>query len=286
MITMKKHLIALMTLAACLPLWAAEQGFTYVDLVKRLTDLEQLATTPAPGEQCAQWSSYDRRSRYDTATGKYFGWDANGDGNGIIRKEGDKLVLAEMEGPGCIIRTWSATPKEGHVRIYLDGASEPAVDLPFAGYFNRKNEPFTRSAIVHTTPANGWNNYTPIPYQKSCKIVADPGWGDYYHFTYATFRKSTQVPTFKRELAAADLAALDQANTILSQRSFAARAKRAGEKLWSKAVKASPGKNTAILKLKGPQAITGIRVKLDPTPAPGDLETLRELADRKSTRLN
>ncbi len=172
--------------------------------------------------------------------------------NGIIRKEGDKLVLAEMEGPGCIWRTWSATPKEGHVRIYLDGASEPAVDLPFTGYFNRKNEPFTRSAIVHTTPANGWNNYTPIPYQKSCKIVADPGWGDYYHFTYATFPKGTQVPTFKRELTAADLAALDQANTILSQRSFATGAKRAGEKLWSKAVKASPGKNTAITQAQRP----------------------------------
>jgi hypothetical protein len=38
-------------------------------------------------------------SKYDEATGKYIGWDANGDGNGIIRKEG-KLVFAEMEGPG------------------------------------------------------------------------------------------------------------------------------------------------------------------------------------------
>ena len=94
-----------------------------------------------------------------------------------------------MEGPGCIWRIWSAAPKEGHVRIYLDGACEPAVDLPFVGYFDRKNEPFTRPAIVHTV-ANGWNNYTPIPYQKACKIVADPGWGAYYHFTYGTFRIS------------------------------------------------------------------------------------------------
>ena len=128
-----------------------------------------------------------------------------------------------MEGPGCIWRIWSAAPKEGHVRIYLDGASEPAVDLPFAGYFDRKNEPFTRSAIVHTV-ANGWNNYTPIPYQKSCKIVADPGWGDYYHFTYGTFPKGTQVPTFKRDLSAAELAALDEANAVLSNCGFGAGA--------------------------------------------------------------
>src|ERR1035437_4858973 len=158
---MKKLISCLMSLVACLPLWAAEQEFTYVDLVKRLTDLEQLAVTPVPGEQCAQCSSYDRASRYDTATGKYVNWDANGDGDGIIRKEGDKLVLAEMEGPGCIFRTWSAAPKDGHVRIYLDGASEPAVDLPFVGYFDRKNAPFTRDALVHTV-GMGWNNYTPI----------------------------------------------------------------------------------------------------------------------------
>ena len=98
--------LALGLVLVCGSLRAAQQELTYVDLVKWLTDLEQLAATPAPGEQCAQWSSYDRRSRYDAATGKYVDWDANGDGNGIIRKEGDKLVLAEMEGPGCIWRIW------------------------------------------------------------------------------------------------------------------------------------------------------------------------------------
>ena len=268
--------LALGLILLCGSLRAAQQELTYVDLVKRLTDLEQLATTPAPGEQCAQWSSYDRASRYDTATGKYVGWDANGDGNGIIRKEGDKLVLAEMEGPGCIWRIWSATPKEGHVRIYLDGASEPAVDLPFVGYFNRKNEPFTRAAIVHTV-ANGWNNYTPIPYQKSCKIIADPGWGDYYHFTYGTFPKGTQLPTFKRELSAAELAALDAADAVLSDCGFGAGEKHGGGEVWSKIVKAPAGKTTAVTRLKGPQAITGIRVKFDQPPAAGDLDTLREL---------
>ena len=193
----------------------AQPRLTYIDLVKRLTDLEYLATLPAPGETTAQWSSYDRASKYDEKSGKYVRWDANGDGDGIIRKEDGKLVLAEMQGPGCIWRIWSAAPKEGHVRIYLDGASEPAVDLPFAGYFDGKNEPFTRPALVHTV-AHGWNNYTPIPYQKSCKIVADRGWGQYYHFIYTTFPKGTQVPTFKRELAPEENAALDEANRILS----------------------------------------------------------------------
>ena len=257
-----------MASVACLALGAAEPELTYPDLVKRLTDMEYLATVPSPGEQCAQWSSYDRASRYDAASGKYVHWDANGDGDGIIRKEDGKLVFAEMEGPGCIWRTWSAAPKEGHVRIYLDGASEPAVDLPFIGYFDLKNEPFTRSAIVHTV-AMGWNNYTPIPYQKSCKIVADPGWGAYYHFTYGTFPKGTKVPTFKRDLSAADLAALDQANTILSQPGFDAGLRPAEEKQWSKTVKSVAGKTAHVTRLRGPRAMTGLRLRLTlPRPRP------------------
>src|SRR5438874_4264661 len=44
---------------------AAEPALTYIDLVHRLTDLQYLATLPSPGDRCAQWSSYDRASRYD-----------------------------------------------------------------------------------------------------------------------------------------------------------------------------------------------------------------------------
>jgi hypothetical protein len=125
---------------------------------------------PAEGERCAQWSSYDRKSRYDAASGKYLEWGADGDGDGYIRKEGGSLVLAEMEGPGCIWRIWSADPRDSHVRVYIDGADKPVVDLPFRGYFDRSHAPFTIPSLVHTL-ARGWNNYTPIPYAKSCKIV-------------------------------------------------------------------------------------------------------------------
>jgi len=204
-------------------------------------------------------------------------WDANGDGNGIIRKEGDKLVLAEMEGPGCIWRIWSATPKEGHVRIYLDGASEPAVDLPFTGYFDRKNEPFTRPALVHMV-ARGWNNYTPIPFQKSCKVLADPGWGDYYHFTYTTFPKDTKVPTFTRQLGSAETAALDQADTVLTRCDSGPLSSPVGAKAISKRVDAAPGNTVVVAKLKGSRAITSLRVKLDLASSPADIEVLRELA--------
>ncbi len=263
-------------LVCCLPLAAtAQQTLTYVDLVKRLTDLEYLATVPKPGDHCAQWSSYDRKSRYDAATGKYVDWDANGDGDGIIRKEGDKLVLAEMTGPGCIWRIWSAAPKDGHVRIYLDGASEPAVDLPFIGYFDGKNAPFNRPAIVHSV-AMGFDNYTPIPYQKSCKIVADSGWGMYYHFGYETFPKGTKVPTFKRELTAKENAALDDASGILSNcgplPTGGLTMGFRGESI------VAPGATSKLSTLEGPAAIASLQFKLDLPPAPADIDVLRSLA--------
>ena len=81
----------------------AEETLSYDQLIHRLTDLSRLAVLPAPGEQGAQWSSYDRASKYDEKTGKYIAWDANGDGQGIIRKEGEQSVMAEMKGPGCIL---------------------------------------------------------------------------------------------------------------------------------------------------------------------------------------
>jgi hypothetical protein len=272
---MKRLVLIGLFAAAVASMANAQEKFTYVDLVNRLTDLEHLATLPQPGETTKQWSSYDRASKYDEQTGKYVAWGANGDGGGIIRKEGNDLVFAEMEGPGCIWRTWSAKPMEGHVRIYLDGATEPVVDLPFAGYFDGKNEPFTRPALVHTV-AKGCNNYTPIPYQKSCKIVADEKWGSYFQFVYTTFPKVTQVPTFKRELSSEENKALDEANKILTHcgpREFPkGHSSNGGEGLI--------GPGTTQTKIEGPAAINCIRVKFDPPLTPADRDVLREMVLR------
>ena len=264
---------------ACLrfayPLQAAEK-LTYIDLINRLTDLEHVAVLPAPGEKCAQFSSYDRRSRYDAQSGKYIDWSANGDGTGIIRKKNGTLVFAEMQGPGVIWRIWSALAEDGHVKIYLDGADEPAVDLPFKGYFNCENEPFTRPALVHQT-ARGLNCYVPIPYQKSCKIVAEGDWGRYYHFTYTTYPKGTALPTFKRQLSAEENAALDRANTVLSRGGDGLRVRRRGQQKMNQPVTVPPGGTVTVLRLKGQWAITGIDVSMDLPDAPADRDVLREL---------
>jgi hypothetical protein len=145
----------------------AAPALTYADLIGRMTDLSQLAVLPATGENCGLCSSYDRASKYDEKTGKYVNWAANGDGGGIIRREGDQVVMAEMKGPGCIWRIWSARAEKGHVRIYLDGQPQPAVDMPFCDYFDGRHAPFAYPALsynLENVKSHGQNLYLPIPY--------------------------------------------------------------------------------------------------------------------------
>jgi len=255
----------------------AGEELTYIDIINRLTDLEHLAILPAVGEKCAQWSSYDRASRYDRASGRYIGWSANKDGSGIIRQENDELVLAQMQGPGIIWRIWSARPEQGHVKIYLDDNNEPAVDLPFEGYFNGENEPFTRPALVHET-AKGQNCYIPIGYQKSCKITAQHNWGAYYHFTYTTYPKTTILPTFKRNLSPDQSAALDRANKILTHCGISPADKTGDRITEKKTITIAPGKTETVAQLNGKRAITAIKVYLDLPEHPDDYDVLGELA--------
>ena len=281
-------LLAVAAVALCASVSAAraEQTLTYADLVGRMTDLQRLSVLPAAGERCAQASSYDRASKYDEKTGKYVNWDANGDGGGIIRKEGDRAVVAEIEGPGCIWRIWSAAPRQGRVAIYLDGQETPAVDLPFENYFSGDTPPFNYPMLSYNLAklgCQGQDLYMPIPFQKSCKIVADPNWGDYYHFTYTTYPKDTKVPTFSNALVAEkeNAAALQKVNDFFKDRLGEDPAgKREGEETLAKKVTVEPGKTVVVAELNGPQAITALRAKMSFADRKDQMAGLRKLALR------
>ena len=262
---------------------------TYPDLVNCMTDLSRLAVLPEAGEKCAQWSSYDRTSRYDEKAGEYVAWGANGDGAGFICKEGGQIVMAEMDGPGCVWRAWSAAAAKGHVKIYLDGQETPAVNLPFDRYFSGDTAPFNYPALSynlgHTmqigelTCFNGQNLYLPIPYQKSCKIVADEKWGAYYQFNYSTFPKGTMVPTFSMSLAAKNAAALQKANDFFANNLGDDPAgSRPGQETLRKTVTLAPGQTVQVAALAGPRAITALRVHMKLGDRRQQMTALRKLA--------
>ncbi|NQU22043.1 MAG: DUF2961 domain-containing protein, partial [Candidatus Nealsonbacteria bacterium] len=276
-------LIVVVSLCWCNQPATAQQTLTYADLVHRMIDLEYLATLPAKGETCKQWSSYDRASKFNADTGKYVGWAANGDGGQFIRTEGEQVVMAEMEGPGCIFRIWSAMAKQGHVKIYLDGQEEPTVDMPFIDYFTGTNAPLNFPAMSYEMKqqgSRGENLYLPIPYQKSCKIVADKGWGAYYQFNYVTFAKGTKVPTFQAELSAEDAAALRKLDNYLKTGLGTDPAgRRSGEEAIAQEVSIGAGEHL-FLDIDGPRAITAIKGNMKFADRDDEMAALRELVLR------
>ncbi|HEY3415373.1 MAG TPA: glycoside hydrolase family 172 protein [Armatimonadota bacterium] len=282
-------LTLLLLITFALSVRAAEK-LTYTDLVQRLTDLEQLAVLPVPGERTQMASSYDRTSSYDPKADAYLNWNANGDGSGFVRQEGDSFVLAEMTGPGCIWRIWSAAPGRGHVKIYLDGATTPALDLPFQQYFDRNAGTFTWPNLVYiagdetatTRFVPGVNNYVPIPYRQSCKIVADKDWGKYFHFNYTTFPADTSVPTFTTQLMTENAAALEAVNARLGRCGQDPAAPRTGQQTTAQAITVPAGRSVVAADLHGARAITALTVHL---ALPADAEAQRVLLRQLTLRI-
>jgi len=198
-----RRTLCILVLAACVSP-AAE--LDYCHFLRTLTDLDRLPFLDE-GVTCKQFSSYDRASRYDEKTGRYLNWSANGDSGHYLRTEPNgEAVMAEMPGPGCIVRIWSANP-QGKIRFYLDGDAKPTYEWNFADLFHNKVPPF--KPPVCGMDGAGANCYLPIPYAKSCKVTADKPRRQYYHIGYKTFSKTTAVKTFRLPLSKAEQDALD-----------------------------------------------------------------------------
>ncbi|MFW5755486.1 MAG: glycoside hydrolase family 172 protein [Tangfeifania sp.] len=242
----------------------AGQDLKYEDVVYRMLDLKRLATLPAEGEKSGMFSSYDRRSEYDEDSG-YVEWAANNDGftPQFIRKEGENMVLAEMEGPGAIVRIWSASPKEGHVKIYIDGNETPVIDMPFIDYFNTSKLPaFQYPQLVYETDARGFNSYVPITFQDSIKIVGEPEWGQYYHFNYIKFPDGTSVEEFDTDPAGEAQKALQHVNHFFERQLGTTLINNPGLKTEVKSITVSPGEEKVVFKLEGNRAVTDFKVRL------------------------
>jgi len=103
-------------------------------------------------------------------------------------KSGETTEIANIKGPGIINHIWltfnearpnwleaggSANPAEIVLRIYWDGASEPAVESPlgdfFAAGFGLRTEIVSMPVIVEG--GDGYNCYWTMPFRKSARIT-------------------------------------------------------------------------------------------------------------------
>jgi hypothetical protein len=170
----------------------AARPITTGSLLDEMTDLARLAEFPAPGYTCRQFSSYDRASKSPTEN-----WFANNDCGQYLRVEdraGHKeYVMMDTDGPGAIVRIWSANPA-GTIRIYLDGEEQPVLETPMTDLLGGKFPGLRRP--ISGEYSKGWNLYFPLPYAKHCKVTSDKG-GFYYHVNYRTYEAGTEVETFR-----------------------------------------------------------------------------------------
>ncbi len=156
---------------------------TTESLLTEMTDLAALAEYPTPPFTCRQFSSYDRKSTRPGVED----WFANADTGQFLRVEevdGRKEhVLMDANGPGAIVRIWSANPR-GTLRIYLDHSRTPVIAAPMADILGGKLPGIP--VPLAGTRSHGWNSHFPIPYARHCKVTSDEG-GFYYHVNYRTY---------------------------------------------------------------------------------------------------
>ncbi|MGI4787803.1 MAG: DUF2961 domain-containing protein [Janthinobacterium lividum] len=211
-------------------------------LLKPYTDLRSLPQLSKNVVSLA--SSYDR-------TG------GNADFGKFLRQDGDEAVMAEMDGPGAIVRLWSANPN-GELRIYLDNSPTPVMDVPFAS--------ISKGAAPFTSPLSGFSTggaytYLPVPYARHCKVVVTGSHDLYYQVGFVTFPKGTAVRPFSLPLPPADQSAVDAVNA--SWAAFATPPLSLPGLVRPFTI--APGATITAAVLKGPGVVTHLRLALPDT---------------------
>ncbi len=244
---------AVLLLVAAVPAQAA-RTLTYVDILQQLTDLDRLMYWQE-GLHAGQASSYDRA--------EHERWGSNGDAGKYIRVEPNgEAVMAEIEGPGCIYRIWSANP-QGIIRFYFDGASKPQLELDFNKMFTGEIPPFDKPLVYKRGGRQSASDcYLPIPFAKSVKVVADKPHGQYYHIGYIQFPKDWKVPTFRLPLSSEEKAALEAAKKAWANCGQDPKPRLPGQKSIKKRFTINPQQTVVLADLRGPGIIRALRARV------------------------
>jgi len=232
-----------------------------------MTDLGALARRSFPSFDTRQASSYDRASK-ESGTPEWF---ANADAGQYIRieeREGHKeYVMADLRGPGSVVRIWSANPT-AVMRWYFDGETKPSFEMETKELLTGKTGLFPDPFAYMS--ARGCNLYFPIPYSRSLKITVDDqdnnsARGMYYHVNYRTYVPGTKVVSFSRsEWEAADRELIDASEVLLGH---APAAIPESTKRTETRITVPGGKTQPLPLIMGPGAIVKLRLNLSPIEA-------------------
>jgi len=246
----------------CLATSYAQQTITVESLLNEMVDMQRLSVAPAAGVECDQQSSYDRASTAPDQPN----WFANGDAGQFIRQEqhGDRTeyVMAEMTGPGAILRLWSANPDGGgNIRIYIDDLETPALQADFLALTSAGMPEFP--APFSGRRSLGANLYFPMPYQSRCKVTVDKP-GLYYHVGYRTYPAGTGVQPFSISLLPDLKSTMDRVGAILANPAEPFTTERSSR--YDNDVTISPGGTANLRSFAGPSAVVRMELRMDVPP--------------------
>ena len=133
--------------------------------------------------------------------------DLKSNGDSRVIKEGETLVLAELEGPGAITHLWntvaSQDPFSGRslvLRIYWDGMAKPSVEAPLGDFFGVGHGAV---ANFHSLPVSvssygrSRTCFWRMPFRKSAKVTLTNerrGFGDVEFYYYVDWEKLPSLP--------------------------------------------------------------------------------------------
>lgn len=184
---------------------------TTAQLIEEIADLQQLTEFPNNDYKLLQFSSYDRRS----VQRLHSDWFSNSDGFGsepipgfmsVLKEEKDgengEYLLAKVDGPGTIVRFWTAAIK-GNLKVYLDNEEMPIYEGPAESFFRSPYNPFIEGTKITEELLKGSlyqrdAAYCPMPFSRLCKIVWIGKIQDihFYHLMVRVYKEGTIVQTF------------------------------------------------------------------------------------------
>lgn len=233
----------------------AKNGKKIFSLKQEIESLNRADLLPEYRTKCyvEQFSSYDPNWKNDDGF--------EGTHSYICKEAEDRLVLAEMDGPGVINRIWTPTPTNDTLSFYFDGKKEPGLVIRFSDLFSGKVYPFINP--ICGNEIGGYYCYMPIPYKKSCKIVFH---GKKIRFHQIQYRNlpGYKVETYNKELAEGAKSELKHVATIWNKRKTSindfAMGKSSNYKMLQKTFLLKPGEEQVFFTLNHSGRIVGFEI--------------------------
>ncbi len=297
---MTGRLCALLLVLICVTPACAAETRDYTYFLNELVNLDGLPLIQE-GVKCALASSCNREWQYNPNVDHFLSaaHSIEADSSKWVRYDQARRegVMAELEGPGCIVRLWSANP-EGVIRFYLDGDTEPTYEFDFDALMSGDIEPFNRPLVwqrqvvlgaprpegrpspdfmnwgvpyIHREGNAASTCYVPIPFAKSCKVTSTTLRADgyahapprrlYYQVGYKLYPKDWQVETFSLPLKPEYKAKLEEVARLWN--ACGEDPQPAGDvRTQNATIEVKPGGTAKLFDLNGPATIRQFHAKV------------------------